>query len=192
MKHSTNLIIISGPSGSGQDSIIERLVSRGLPMVRVITTVTRPKRPHESQGQPYYFITAEQFDDLIKNDKLAEWALVYGRKYGVTKRELERVQSRKDKIGIWKMEWHGVAAAKGLFPDILAILIVPPSLETLLERSTKRREQNQKEIEGRVAFSREMLEHKNLYDYEVVNEEGKLEQAVNKVVAILKKENYID
>lgn len=187
MKRSTNLIIISGPSGSGQDSVIQGLVKRGLPIERVITTVTRPARPGESEGKPYYFIAAEKFDELTKNNELAEWALVYGNKYGVTKKELERVQNIKSKIGIWKMEWHGVVAAKKMIPDIPAIMIVPPSLETLVERSEKRAEQNQEEIEARLAFSREMLQHKDLYDYVVVNGEGKLEQTVNQVIDIINK-----
>lgn len=186
MKRSTNLIIISGPSGSGQDSVIQGLVARGLPIERVITTVTRPPRPGESAGKPYYFIAPEKFDELIKNNQLAEWALVYGNKYGVTKQELERVKSLKDKIGVWKMEWHGVVAAKALYPDILAIMIAPPSLETLVERSEKRGEQNRHEIEDRLAFSREMLQHKDLYNYVVVNEEGKLEQTISQVIDIIK------
>ncbi len=190
MPRSTNLIIISGPSGSGQDSVIAGLIDRGLPVAHIMTSVTRPMRRSESEGKPYNFITAAKFDELIAKNELAEWALVYGHKYGVTKQELERVKSLKDKIGIWKMEWHGVKTAKILYPDILAIIILPPNLDTLVERSEKRGEQDRHEIEERLAFSREMLEHKDIYNYAVVNEEGKLEQTIDKVIEILKKENY--
>lgn len=188
MKRSTNLVIISGPSGSGQDSVIAGLIERGLPIEHVMTSVTRPMRPSESAGNPYNFISPEAFDELIANHELAEWAHVYGHKYGVTKQELERVKNLKDKIGIWKIEWHGVKTAKSLYPDILAIMIVPPSLETLVERSEKRAEQNRHEIEERLAFSREMMEHKDLYDFAVVNEEEKLEQTIDKVIEILKQQ----
>lgn len=191
IKRSTNLVIISGPSGSGHDSVIEGLVKRGLPIERVITTVTRPPRTTESQGKPYYFVPAEEFERLITNDKMAEWATVYGNKYGAAREELARVKSKGDKIGIWKMEWHGVAAAKKLFPDILAIMIVPPDIQTLIEHSEKRGQQGEEEIQTRLAFSKEMLEHKELYDYVVANEEGKLEATVDKVVDILKQQGYI-
>ena len=191
MNRSTNLVIVSGPSGSGQDSVIAGLIEHGLPIEHIKTSVTRPMRPSESEGKPYNFITTEVFDALIAKDELAEWALVYGHKYGVTKHELERVKSLPDKIGIWKMEWHGVKTAKSLYPDILAIMIVPPSLETLVERSEKRAEQDRHEIEERLAGSREMLEHKDIYDYVIVNEEDKLEQTIDKVIDALKKEEYI-
>lgn len=192
MKRSTNLVIISGPSGSGQDSVIAGLAARGVPIEYIMTIVTRPMRPSESEGRPYHFVTAEKFDELVARDELAEWAVVYGNKYGVAKQELKRVKSLKDRIGIWKMEWHGVKTAKSLYPDILAIMIVPPSLDALVERSKKRAEQNQQEIQARLTFSREMLEHKNLYDYEVVNTDGRLEQTIDQVIEILKKEGFLD
>lgn len=190
MKRSTNLIIISGPSGSGQDSVIEGLIKRGLPVERVVTTVTRPMRPGESPGKPYYFISAGEFERLVAKDKMAEWAVVYGNKCGVTRDELERVKNLKDKIGVWKMEWRGAEAAKKLYPDILAIMIVPPDIGALAARSEKRHQQTEEEIQARLAGSREMLEHKDIYDYVVVNEEGKLDGAIDKVTEILKQEGY--
>jgi guanylate kinase len=191
MNHSTNLVIISGPSGAGEDSVIQGLIERGIAIERVITTVTRDMRKGESKGKPYYFISPEEFDEMIKKDEIAEWALVYGNKYGVTKQELERVKSHKDKIGIWKIEWHGVKAAKKLFPDILTILITVPSINELIERSTKRRQQSEQEIKQRVNFTKEWLEHKKLYDYEVLNEQGKLDETIDQVVEILRKEECI-
>ena len=99
MSHSTNLIIISGPSGSGKDAVINGLIERGLPIERVITTVTRPKRPGETDGQPYYFIDEPGFKKLIAKNSLAEWAQVdNGKYYGATKSELERIKALKDKI----------------------------------------------------------------------------------------------
>jgi len=191
MPHSTNLIIISGPSGSGKDAIINGLIERGLPVERVVTTITRPKRPGETDGHPYYFIDEQTFKELIAKDELAEWAQVdNGKYYGVTKSELARVKALKDKIGIWKIEWKGVQAVKKTMPDVLAILIEPPSIDTLVERSAKRGAQTEQEIQDRISYSQEFLKHRDLYDYSVVNEEGKLEQTIDKVVEILKKEDY--
>ncbi|MBI2051041.1 MAG: hypothetical protein HYT31_04560 [Parcubacteria group bacterium] len=192
MKHSTNLVIISGPSGSGQDSVIQGLVDRGVPIVRPLSTVTRPMRPGEAEGKPYHFVSEQQFDELIRQNRLSEWAVVYGKKAGITKQELERIKNIRDKIGVWKMDWQGVATAKKQYPDIVAILILPPNMETLVERSRERGQQNEKDIQERFEASRAFLTHKALYDYEVINEEGKLDQAVDKVAEILKQEGFLD
>ncbi|OGY91425.1 MAG: hypothetical protein A3H70_00160 [Candidatus Komeilibacteria bacterium RIFCSPLOWO2_02_FULL_48_11] len=191
MPHSSNLIIISGPSGSGKDAVINSLIERGLPIESVITTVTRPKRESESEGNPYYFIDEPTFKELIDKDELAEWAQVdNGKYYGVTKTELARVKALKDKIGVWKIEWKGVQTVKKTMTDVLAILIEPPDIATLIQRSETRGQQTEQEIQDRISYSQEFLKHRDLYDYSVVNEEGKLEQTVHKVVEIIKKEGY--
>lgn len=190
MPHPTNLIIISGPSGSGQDSVIQGLIDRGLPIERVITTMARPMRAGESEGQPYYFVSPEKFDLMIKNNELIEWAEVYDSKRGVTRQELERGLARPDKIAIWKMDWKGTAAAKKLFPEAIAILITAPSIKDLIER-IKKRGDSPASIQSRIAYTKEFLKHKNLYNYVVINEEGKLEQTIDEVIAILKKESYL-
>ncbi len=129
----------------------------------------------------------------MHSNQLAEWALVdNGRYAGVTKTELERVLAQKTKIGIWKIEYQGVRTAKRMMPDVLAILIEPPDMNALAKRSLKRGKQSESEIAERLAYSKEFLEHKNLYDYSAVNEEGRLDQTVDKVIEILKKEGFLD
>ena len=118
MKHSTNLVIISGPSGAGEDSVIEGMRERGIMVERVVTSITRPMRKGEVQGKAYYYISLEEFQKLEDNDELIEKAIVYGDKRGVTKKELERVQAQKNKVGTWKIDFKGLVTAKKLFPDI--------------------------------------------------------------------------
>lgn len=190
-KRTTNLVIISGPSGAGEDSVIEGLRERNIPIKRVITTVTRNMRPKEKQGKPYYFVSMKKFENMIQNNELAEWAQVYDSKRGATKKELERIQTQKDKIGLWKIDWHGVKTAKELFPDILAIMISVPDIDELVERLEDRGDPKQN-IQSRIDFTKEWLEHKNIYDYEVINKENKLNQTIDKVIEILKKEGFID
>jgi len=191
-KRSTNLVIISGPSGSGKDVVIEGLAKNNIPIERVITTVTRSKRKGESEGKPYHFTSQEHFKELIEKNKLAEWAEVDNAQYaGVTKEELDRVKAQKNKIGIWKIEYKGVRSVKQIMPDVLAIFIEPPDINILAEHSRKRGKQTQAEIQDRLAYSKEFLEHKDLYDYSVVNEENKLDQTIKKVIDILKKEGFI-
>jgi guanylate kinase len=193
MKRQTNLVIISGPSGSGKDSVIDGLIKKGILIERVITSTTRPARSMESNGNPYYFINEKEFKQNIEKNIFVEWAKVdNGKFYGVTKTEIDRVQKIKNKIGIWKIEYKGLIAAKKIFPDILSILIEPPDIESLVERSRKRAQQKEKEIQERVLYSKEFMKHKNLYDYSIINEHGKLDKTIDSVILILNKEGYID
>lgn len=178
------LFIISGPSGSGQDSVIEGL-EKLLPIERVITTTTRPLRPGESDGHPYHFISQEAFEQGLKEGAFLEHARHYGGKYyGVTRDEVERVRNSK-KIGIWKVDWQGVANIKKLFPNTRAILITAPL--DILEARLRRRDPDRSEasLRERMSYSREYLNHTDLYDFVVKNQDGKLEEAIQKVFHII-------
>ena len=188
MQRSTNLVIISGPSGAGKDAVIEELIRRGLPIERVITSVTRPKRPGEVEGKSHYFVSSEEIQLKIKNGEMAEWAEVYGNLYGVTNEELERVKSQKDKIGIWRIEEQGARTARKKYPDILTLAIVAPQAE--IEKRRNRRADVSEEATQRVE-RKEWTGEEGLYDYKVENREGELQKAVDHAVEILKKEHYI-
>jgi len=181
----SNLFIISGPSGSGQDSVIEGL-KKILPIERVITTTTRPMRPTEKRGQPYYFISRDKFIKKIKEKKFLEYAKEYNDNYyGVTHKEIGRIK-RSDKIGIWKIEYKGVMTAKKLMPEIIAICINAP-LKILAQRIKKRDNASEEFIKTRLEYTKEWLKHLDVYDYIVINQEGKLEETVKKVANIIKK-----
>ena len=184
----SNIFIISGPSGAGEDSIIRGLEKR-FPIERVITTSTRPMRPGESQGKPYYFISKEEFQKKVENREFAEYAQEYNDNfYGVTKAELERVRNC-GKIGTWKIEYKGVITAKEKFPEIKSIYIAPPSLEILRQRIMKRDGVSEEYLDERMKYTEEWIKHEHIYDFKVINEEGKLEEATEKVAKIIK-ENY--
>jgi guanylate kinase len=182
------LFIISGPSGSGQDSVIEGL-KKFLPIRRIITTTTRPKRPGEKQGRPYYFTTRRQFFMAVKKNKFFEHAQEYnGHYYGVTLEEITKAR-RSKKINIWKIEYKGVASAKKLMPNIVAICLNAP-LKILVKRIKERDQASEKFIQERKKYTKKWLKHLDIYDYVVVNEQGKLDQTIKKVVKIIKK--YLD
>jgi guanylate kinase len=181
-----NLFIISGPSGSGQDSIIDGL-AKFLPIERVVTTTTREPRPGESEGHPYYFVSKDTFQEALAGNAFTEHAEHYnGNRYGVTRTELDRV-IRSGNIGIWKVEYQGVEAAKVLFPGIIAILIAPPSLEVLEERLRRRDHPSEEYLAERMTYTKEMLKHASIYDYTIVNEEGRLEDAIEKTADIIRR-----
>ena len=181
----SKIFIISGPSGAGEDSIIKGLTDF-FEIERIVTTTTRVMRTGESEGNPYYFICREEFEEKIKNNELAEYAEGYNNNfYGVTKKELERVRAC-GKIGIWKIEYKGVIKAKKNFPEIKSIYIAPPSLEILKQRIMRRDNVSEEYVNERMEYTKEWMRHENIYDFKVVNEEGKLDEAIEKVANIIK------
>lgn len=180
----SNIFILSGPSGAGEDSIINGL-ERQLPIERVITTTTREPRPGESQGRPYYFISREEFESKMRKDEFIEYAQHYnGQFYGVTREELERVR-HSGKIGIWKIEYQGVETAKKIFPEMIAILVSAP-LEELANRIRRRDNASEEYIKERMTYTREWLKHKEIYNHEVINKDGELQKAIAAVAEIIK------
>lgn len=180
----SRIFIISGPSGAGEDSIIEGL-EQYFPLERVITTTTRMMRPGESQGSPYYFISPEEFNARLEKNNFAEYATQYnGNVYGVTKEELERVE-KSGKIGIWKIEYKGVMTVKKTYPEIVAIFVNAQSLEILENRIRRRDNVSEKYIKERMEYTKEWLSHKDIYDYAVINEEGQLDKAIKEVAEII-------
>ena len=180
-----NIFIISGPSGAGEDSIIDGL-AKLMPIERMITTTTRSPRAGENDGYPYYFVSSEQFQKKIASGEMVEYAKHYnGNYYGVTKTELERVAA-SGKIGIWKIDYKGVETARKLFPGIIAILITA-SLLIMSQRIRTRDNVTEEYIAERMAYTREWLKHTDIYDYTITNEQGKLGQAIQEVLAIIKK-----
>lgn len=177
------LFIISGPSGSGQDSVIEGLAER-FPVERVITSTTRKPRSGETDGHPYYFLDRPTFEAGIAEGKFIEWAREYNDElYGVTHEELARVADC-EKIGIWKIEWKGVVTAKRLFPGIVAILISAP-LESIEARLRKRDNPTEAYLAERMSYTREWLKHTDIYDHTIENRDGNLEKAVREAATII-------
>lgn len=184
MKPQQPLIIISGPSGSGEDSIIEGLAKR-MPIERVITTTTRDKRHGERDGHPYYFISKDAFMRGVDNHEFFEYAQHYNDNYyGVTYEEIKRVQ-HSGKVGIWKIDYKGVQQAKELVPDIFAIFINAP-LDILEARLRKRDAVTDAYIAERMAYTKEWLKHTDMYDITVENEEGKLIETIAVVEDIIR------
>lgn len=180
-----NLFILSGPSGAGEDSVIEGL-KKHLPIERVITSTTREPRSGESQGNPYYFLSNQEFQEKIAAREMVEYAQEYNNNYyGVTRTEIERVL-QSGCVGIWKIEWKGVITAKKLYPNICAIFLMTENLE-ILEQRIRRRDPNISEeyVQDRMNYTKEWLKHEDIYDYTVINKENHLEETINEVRDII-------
>jgi guanylate kinase len=182
----THIFIISGPAGSGKDSIIECL-GKNLPLERFITTTTRAKRPGESEGNPYYFVSQKTFDSSIQQGAFIEHSInENGASYGISATELHRVTQKKDCFGIWQTDWKGVQSIKKIFPGIPAIFISAPL--NILEERIRSRDTTKDEsyFLERMSYTKEWLKYIDIYDYVVTNEQGKLSQAVADVEQILR------
>lgn len=178
----TIFFIISGPSGAGEDSVIEDLKNK-INFERVITTVTRSKRRGESEGHPYHFVTVKKFKGMIKNKEFFEWARVYGDYRGATKKEIKRL-ARKKVLVLWKVDFQGVEAIKKRMPGVLSVLILPPSLKILEQRLIRRGQDSLDIIKKRMPFTKKWLRHRRCYDYVVVNKESELKETIEKVFKI--------
>jgi len=180
----SRLFIISGPSGAGEDSVIAQLGTR-LKIHKAITTTTRAPRQGEVDGVDYYFVDKEHFKQNIAQGKMAEWAQHYNDNYyGVTKDELSRIQE-DGAIGIWKIDYKGVIHAKKMFPGVIAIFLMAESLAILEKRIRARAGVDDAYVKERMDYTKQWLEHVDIYDYTVINKEGHLDDAVDDIAKII-------
>ncbi len=179
----TVFFVISGPSGAGEDSVIEGLGEK-IKFERVITTVTRAKRAGESEGHPYHFVTIPKFKKMIKNKEFWEWARVYGDYRGATEKEIDRLM-RKKILVLWKVDYQGAETIKKKMPEALSVFIYPPSLAVLEKRLIRRGQDSLEVIKKRMPFTKKWLRHRRGYDYIIVNRENKLKETVDRVFSVL-------
>lgn len=179
------LCIVTGPSGAGKDSVINAVKELGLVFTQVITTSTRPMRPNEHDGEPYYFVTREQFEQKIASQEFIEWAEVYGNLYGSTKQEVDNKLQQHDMV-IVKVDPQGARSYKKIMPQAVTIFIMPPSYAYLEKRLINRETDTPVVIKQRLATAQRELENLLDWDYLVVNEEGKLNDAAEEVATIIR------
>jgi guanylate kinase len=181
------LVVLSGPSGVGKDSVLERLRRLNYPLHFTVTATTRPARELEVHGRDYYFLSADEFQALRKSDGLLESACVYGRWYGVPKSPvLAALAEGKDVI--MRTNVDGAKAIRARAPGAVLIFITLPSVELLERRLRERQTDSPEEIGIRLAKVREEMETIQAFDYVVMNEDGRLEQCVQDVTSIIRAE----
>lgn len=182
------LIVISGPSGVGKDSVIDRMKERGLPFHFVVTATTRPQRPDEVEGVDYFFVTHEEFQRMIENDELFEHAIVYEDLKGVPIRHVqEAFDSGKDVI--MRVDVQGAETIRSKCPQALLIFLSTKDEQELIQRLKARRTESDESLSLRIDTAREEYKKIDSFDYYVVNQEGKLDQTVDTILAIIKSEH---
>ena len=178
------LIIFSAPSGSGKTTIVRRLMEVVEGLEFSVSATSRAPRGVEQNGMDYYFLSGEEFDRAIAEDKFVEWEEVYaGTKYGTLKSELERIWALGHTI-LFDVDVKGGVRLKEIFgAQALSIFVMPPSIEELRSRLVGRATDSPEKIEQRIAKAGEELEYAPRFDVTVVNDD--LEKAVAEVEQIV-------
>lgn len=182
------LVVLSGPSGVGKDSVLRGLKERGLPFRFVPTMNTRLRRSDEMDGVDYHFVTTEEFVTLLEQGELLEHAVVYGDYKGIPKQPIrEALQSGHDVL--LRVDVQGAATLKRLLPEAVFIFLSAPSEEELVERLQQRKTESAESLRIRIATAREEMQRIPEFDYVVVNRADRLEEAVQDVIGIIRAEH---
>lgn len=182
-KKKGDLIVISGPSGCGKDSICNKVIKKRKNIQISVSMTTREKRQGEKEGKDYYFVTKEEFEKSIENDDLLEYAIVHEKDYyGTPKSNLFKIlEDGTDVILI--IDIQGALQIKEKYPEAIFIFILPPSMRELKKRLIKRGSETKESMFRRFKSMYKEINEIVKYNYVVVNDE--LDDAVNKVIAIL-------
>ncbi len=177
------LVVISGPSGVGKDSVLAELrQDRALSFV--VTATDRPMRPGERDGYDYHFVSTAQFEQLIADDELIEWASVYGQYKGVPKQGIREALAGGRNV-VLRIDVQGAATVRRIAPDALLIFIAPSSIDELRERLAQRATENAGEMDRRLATAdREMLALGH-FDYVIFNRAGQLAETVAQIRLVM-------
>lgn len=176
------LIVLSGPSGVGKDTLIELLLQRVPGVVKCLTATTRPPREGERHGVDYLFLSQEEFERWIAEDRFLEYAR-YNQAYYGTPRYLAEESLAKGLDVILKIEVQGGLQVRQRAPDAVLIFVQPPSMEVLRQRLARRGTDTPDQIEHRLRIAEQEMQMIPHYDYLVTNDD--LEQAVDLLRAII-------
>ena len=189
LKYTPLLIIISGPSGVGKDSVLRALKKGDLPLHHVVTANTRKPRPGEVEGVDYFFVSKEKFEEMIRNDEFIEYSEVYQDYKGVPKSEVRKaIKTNKDII--FRLDVQGTEKVKSLYPQSILIFLIPSNQEEWYKRLGGRRLSKEKDLEMRIKTVRDELEKVFIFDYIVVNAQNKLSKTVEIIEAIITAEHH--
>jgi len=182
------IIVISGPAGSGKGTVVKTLREKMPELALSVSATTRGPRPGEEEGVHYYFITKPEFERRIASGEILEHTYYCDNYYGTPKSELERITSEGRDL-ILEIEVNGAMQIKELFPEAVAIMLLPPSAKLLESRLRGRGTESEEVIKRRLVRAREELKLLHHYDYLVVNGENMIDDCANLIVDIINSEH---
>lgn len=176
------VFIISGPSGSGKDTVLKKVFEKLPEIAFSISSITRPMRSGEIEGEKYNFVTREKFEAMLKNDEFLEYNSFVGNYYGTPKTPvINCIENGSDML--IEVDVNGAAQIRQKIKDAVSVFIMPPSLETLKNRLCGRGTDSNDIVEKRFAEAVQEIARASEYDYIVVNND--IETAVDEFVSII-------
>ena len=178
------LVVLSGPSGVGKDAALTKLRELDRPWRFIVTATTRPKRPTERDGVDYIFMDEAAFLDMKSREQFLECAQVYGRWYGVPRSQVQDgLEAGQDVI--LKIDVQGAETVRNEAPEAVSVFMAPESLEDLRMRLSRRMGGNPSDTEVRLEEARREMDRLGEFDYCVVNRDGRLDQTIQVIDAII-------
>ena len=182
------LIVLSGPSGVGKDTVLQRMKELQLPFHFVITATSRPKRKGEIEGVDYFFVSADEFVAMIERDELLEHALVYDEHKGIPRQQVRDAFASGQDV-IMRIDVQGAETICQLYPEALLIFLSTQNEGELIARLKARRTESEEKLQLRIETAREELHKVELFDYCVVNADDQLDATVDAILAIIASEH---
>jgi guanylate kinase len=184
LKLQSKIFVVSGPSGVGKDTILERMAENGLPYHFVITATTRKPRSGEKEGVNHFFLSETHFLQMKEQNQLIEWAFVYGNYYGVPKTQVEKPVLSGQNVLI-RVDIQGAERLRNFYPGATLILIKPSSIDDLKDRLIQRGSNSEIEISKRLKSAISEMESSSIFDYEIFNVKNKLNEAISQLEDII-------
>lgn len=166
---SKQLILVAAPSGGGKSTFIAKVLKDFPQLIDTITVTTRPMRSGESEGNPYFFVTLEEFETMKSQGRLAEWAMVHTHFYGTPIDQLEAIWS-KSQVPIMDIDVQGVESLSRRYPQATTLFLMPPSVDVLRHRIMSRLPSIPADFEIRMANARKEMALAPRFDYQILND----------------------
>lgn len=180
------MLVLSSPSGAGKSTIARAILAQNPNLKLSISATTRPMRPGEHHGTDYYFISQHEFNTMVEQGDMLEYATVFANKYGTPKKPVEEALNNGQDV-MFDIDWQGTQQLTEHSPnDLVRIFILPPSRDELLNRLRTRAQDSEKTIQYRMSQSSNEMSHWVEYDWVIINEN--LADSIAQVQTILTSE----
>ncbi|MBR4451903.1 MAG: guanylate kinase [Clostridia bacterium] len=163
------LIVLSGPSGSGKDTVLKKLVENNSDIRVSISMTTRPRRGQEVDGADYYFVTSDYFEKKIADGEMLEYAQYAGNYYGTPKAPVDEMLGEGINV-VLEIEVQGAAKIRKIYPDAVTVFLMPPSLPVLEERLRARGTEDDETLSHRLFIAEQEIRRASEFNYIVVND----------------------